>query len=791
MTKMHSNRLLLLVFIILNISFLSGQKYSGYFNFEFEESSGKLMLEVSKLNQDFLMVNGYGTGIGSNDLGMDRGKLNDTRVVRFEKHGDKILLVQPNLGFRAISTNSLEVKAVSEAFAQSVIYGFKIEKSENGKYYIDLAPMLYEDLNFLVTQLKETKQGTYKLEKSRSALYFENTHSFPKNSEFESILTFIGDATGSYIKSVVPTPEYVSYRQHVSFIELPDDQYQPRVFHPESGYFYSSYFDYATPIHEPIEKKFINRHRLTKKNPNLEVSEAVKPIVYYFDPGCPEPIKSALMEGGRWWSQAFEAAGFSNAFLVEELPAGAHAMDVRYNMVQWVHRSTRGWSYGSSIRDPRTGEIMKGHVSLGSLRVRQDFMIAQGILSPYQKGDEDHKIMTEMALKRLMQLSAHEIGHTIGLAHNFAASVNDRASVMDYPHPYITLDEKGNLDFTNAYDNKIGIWDKRAITYGYKEFGSKAEESEGLRTLIIENQKMGLKYLTDQDGRGIGSASPHNHVWDNGSEPIAELQRISKVRSVAMKNFGLNTIPLGTPISELEKILVPVYLMHRYQIEAVSKLIGGLDYTYAVKGFGKIEPLKPIDPKIQDSALDALLQVMTEEYLLLPEHITQYMFPPADGYPLSRESFLTQSSPAFDATSVYESAVSMLLDVLMQPQRLQRLENGGTLNAYLSKISLHLVKEIATDKIKQIANIQFILRLHTLKHQEAVGHMVRVALQEALNNHSSNLHLKKGSKNWQYGGYMNYLGKLIRMDDEDIKNIKLPQPAIVPPGAPIGNCSME
>ena len=772
-------------------SVLYSQSYTGYFDFTYADSTGKLLLKVEKLKEEFLMVNAFGTGLGSNDIGIDRGKLNDIRIVRFEKHGDRILLIQPNVGYRALSSNPMEVKVVEEAFASSVIFGFRIEKIEKGEYFIDIAPLLLDDLNQVTNQLKELKQGTYKVDKSRCALYFENIHAFPDNVEFESIITLTGEASGQHIKSVVPSPESISLRQHVSFIKLPDLDYQPRVFHPESGYFFGSYFDYATPIHSPIEKKFIVRHRLKKKNPYLEISEPEEPIVYYIDPGCPEPIKSALVEGGKWWSQAFEAAGFKNAFDVKELPAGAHPLDVRYNMIQWVHRSTRGWSYGSSITDPRTGEILKGHVSLGSLRVRQDFMIAQGILSPYQKDDENHSVMTNMALDRLKQLSAHEIGHTLGLSHNFAASVNDRASVMDYPHPYITLDAKGDLDFTSAYDDKIGIWDKRAITYGYKEFGSKADEAEGLRALIIENHKMGLKYLTDQDGRGIGSASPHNHVWDNGTEPIAELQRISKVRSVALKNFGLNTIPVGTPVSELEKVLVPVYLMHRYQIEAVSKLIGGLDYTYAVKGFGKVEPLQPVDTKIQDSALDALLQVMTGEYLLLPQHIIQYMYPPADGYPLSRESFMTKSTPAFDVTSVYESAVSMLLDVLMQPQRLHRLENGGTLKAYLSKISLHLAKEIETDKIKQIANIQFVLWLHAMMHQETVGHMVRVELQETLNNHASNLNLKKSAKYWQHGAYMSYLRQLIKMNDEDIKNIKLPQAAVVPPGAPIGNCSMD
>ncbi|MGB4959207.1 MAG: zinc-dependent metalloprotease, partial [Saprospiraceae bacterium] len=722
-------------------------------------------------------------GLGSNDIGMDRGKLIDTRVVKFEKHGDKLLLIQPNQKYRAISNNPLEIRAVEEAFAQSVIFWFKIEKKDSGRYIIDLMPMLMEDLNLVATQLKDGKQGTFKLDKGKSALYFTNTHAFPQNCEFETILTFVGEPSGRFIKSVTPSPESVTYRQHVSFIQLPDDKYKPRAFHPESGYFYSSYYDYATPIHSPIEKRFIHRHRLEKKYPNQTVSVPIKPIIYYIDSGCPEPVKSALIAGGKWWAQAYEAAGFKDAFDVRELPVGAHPLDVRYNMIQWVHRSTRGWSYGSAITDPRTGEIMKGHVSLGSLRVRQDFMLAQGLLSPYEDNDDNHGVMTKMALDRLHQLSAHEIGHTIGLAHNYAASTDGRSSVMDYPHPVITENPDGMLNFTNAYDDKIGAWDKRVIMYGYMPFANEEDEKMGLKKIIDENHALGLKYLTDQDARSLGSASPITHLWDNGKEPISELKRLLQLRSNALKNFGPNTIPNGTPLSELEKIFVPVYYMHRYQAEAVGKLIGGLEYHYAVKGFGKIHPLVPVAKEKQDEALSALLELMTDKNLSISAQISQWMYPPAFGYGRTSESFPTSSDPGFDKIDIQESAVGQIIDLLMQTDRLSRLANENMLSPYLKKIN-QWYQKVENDQVKKMSEMQYISRLLALKVADKSGHTLKSHIMAALADYTKN-NVNPSDED----ATSLYIQKMLSMTDQELKEIKLPTPSSMPPGAPIGSCS--
>ncbi|MAN58632.1 MAG: peptidase, partial [Flavobacteriaceae bacterium] len=517
---------------------------NGYFNFHFSEADGELYLEVPKdrLDREFLFVHSLRTGLGSNDIGLDRGQLGDQAVVKFIKAGNKLLLMQPNLKFRANTSNVLERKSIDEAFARSVLFGFEIKETNSERYVIDLTPFLLEDSHGVAQRLKSQKEGTYKLEKSRSALWMERTKSFPKNTEFEALLTFVGEPTGRNIRSVAPDAQTVSVIQHYSFVQLPDEGYTPRVFDPRSGSFPLTYYDYSTPIWEPVEQRFITRHRLEKKNPNEATSEAKEPIIYYLDPGTPEPVRTALLEGARWWNEAFEAIGYSNAFQVKMLPEDADPMDVRYNLIQWVHRSTRGWSYGGSVVDPRTGEIIKGHVSLGSLRIRQDFMIAQALMDkPFAISDNNHQPMMEMALARIRQLSAHEVGHTLGFAHNFAASPTQRASVMDYPHPALQLLD-GKINFENAYGVGIGAWDKVTVAYSYSDIPTGVDETQALRKLLETAQANGLRYITDSDARAIGGAHPTAHLWDNGKNASEELEAVISLRKHGMNTFSEDNI---------------------------------------------------------------------------------------------------------------------------------------------------------------------------------------------------------------------------------------------------------
>ena len=656
------------------------QTFDGFFKFHYSPSEDAIFLEVDKLDEEFLYVHSLTSGLGSNDIGLDRGQLGDGVIVKFVKAGNKLLLMQPNQEYRAVTDNQAEKRSVEQAFAKSVLFGFPIKETKGSTYVIDLTPFLMLDAHGVSKRLARAKEGKYTLDKSRNALWMERTKAFPKNVEFEAMLTFKGDPTGRHVSSVAPDASALTVIQHHSFVQLPDDGYSPRAFDPRSGLNMRSYLDYSTPIWEPIRKRIIVRHRLEKKNPSAAVSEAVEPIIYYLDPGTPEPVRSALLEGGRWWNQAFEAIGYKDAFQVKMLPEDADPMDLRYNVIQWVHRSTRGWSYGASIVDPRTGEILKGHVSLGSLRIRQDFMIAQALMNkPFAISDQNYKPMLAMALSRIRQLSAHEIGHTLGFAHNFAASPSGRSSVMDYPHPLLRMNN-GKLDFSEAYDTGIGAWDKVTVAYAYGNPSSDETESYYLNKVLEQAKKDGLQFISDSDARAQGGAHAFAHLWDNGADAVSELNEVLKLRAQAMENFSVDNIRSGEPLTVLEDVFVPLYFFHRYQTEAAVKLVGGMNYNYAVKNDDNLIT-SVLPKKEQKKALDAVLKTLSADALAIPADVLELFPPRAFGYWRGRESFKSKTGVAFDAIGASATAADFTLGLLLNWERANRLSQQAALDA--------------------------------------------------------------------------------------------------------------
>lgn len=640
------------------------RRINGFMPIYVSSNEGKVWLEVSKFEQPFIMYTGLPFGIGSNDIGLDRGQLGESKLVQFERYGNKIFLKHLNTRYRADTDNQAEKNSVNEAFASSVLYGFEIDARSGNRYLIDVTPFLQQDLHGVSDRLKATDQGNYSVDRNRSALVADKVKNFPKNTLFESVLTFNGSAAGDYVRQVVPTPDAITVHQHVSFVALPDDNYEPRVFHPKSGFFELTYADYASPIDQPIEKKLIYRHRIER-----DKNGKIKPIIYYLDPGAPEPVRTALLEGARWWEQAFAAIGLEGAYEVRDLPADADPMDVRYNVIQWVHRATRGWSYGMAMADPRTGEIIKGHVTLGSLRVRQDLLIANALTGVHGK-DGDKQAAMDMALARIRQLSAHEVGHTLGIAHNFAASPTNRASVMDYPHPLVSLDGK-NINLKNAYAEGIGQWDIEAVRYGYTEIEEENEE-EALRNIVRNASAKGLMFISDADARPASGAHPSAHLWDNSQNPAAELARVLEIRQTALNKFGHNNLADGVPYSELAETLVPLYLFHRYQVEAAVKLVGGVNYEYSVKG-DTYRPVRAVEDGLQRQAISTLLSTLSVEQLAVPASVLEVIPPKAYGYYKNRESFNGYTGLTLDPVSMAEASAKHTLQLLLNPERLARL----------------------------------------------------------------------------------------------------------------------
>src|SRR5215203_3964433 len=672
------------------------KKYEGFFNFYWDDATGKIWLDINKLDSEFLYVTTLPSGLGSNDVGLDKGLLTSNRLVKFNRVGRKILMIQPNYSFRANSTNAFERRAVEQSFASSTIWGFTVEAESNGHALVDATDFLLRDAGDVINQLRRTRQGNFAVDKNRSAIYLLNTKNFPFNSELETTISFVNTdgQVGNFVASVSPTDDVFTLRMHHSFVQLPDNNYEPRVFDPRSSFIPISYMDYSTPVAEPIQKYFIIRHRLQKKDPNAAKSEAVKPIIYYLDNGTPEPTRSALLEGASWWNQAFEAAGFINAFQVKILPDSADAMDIRYNMINWVHRSTRGWSVGEAVVDPRTGEIIKGNVRLGSLRVRQDYLIAQGLLAPFENGLPADDKMLKMALARLKQLAAHEVGHTLGLMHNYSASTVNRSSVMDYPPPAAALNANGDIDLTNAYANGIGDWDKISITWGYSHFANGIDKPSSLDKILTDAERKGFLYISDQDARPAGGLHPYAHLWDNGSNAVDALQTTVKVREKALQRFGENNIRQGMPMAFLEDVLVPVYLYHRYQLEATTKIVGGMNYSYALRGDGQLIT-QPVSKTEQQNALTSIINCLDPKFLMLPDRIVKLIPPRPAGYGSTRELFRKRTGLAFDALSPAETAADMAISLLLNIERMNRMVEYSAAN---NGVGLHEMIQTLFDK---------------------------------------------------------------------------------------------
>ncbi|MCP4476626.1 MAG: DUF5117 domain-containing protein [Planctomycetaceae bacterium] len=794
----------------------SMRRFDGYLSFFWDEKTGKVYLEIERPDEELLYVHSLATGLGSNPVGLDRGQLGDQKVVRFTRVGPKVFMIQRNLRFRAKTENQLERTAVEQSFAQSIVWGGKVVAETDDCFLTDITDLLLSDMHGVVGTLKSTDQGDFSLDAKRSAVFLPRCRSFPNNTELEATLTFASKKPGKYVRQTTPTPQSVTLRQHHSFVKLPDDQYQPRTYDVRSPSIFITFSDYATPLDQSLEKRWITRHRLVKKEPLAKLSEPIEPIVYYVDAGAPKQIQDALLEGASWWNEAFEAAGFKNAFQVKLLPPDADPLDVRYNVIQWVHRSTRGWSYGGSVVDPRTGEILKGHVTLGSLRVRQDQLLVNaldplppnlrcaccgvgGIIEESTLADLAAKgDALEVSLARIRQLSAHEVGHTLGFVHNFAASTyGDRASVMDYPAPRVKISDQGQLDLSDAYAVGIGEWDKVSVKFAYSQYANQEQEELGLNSILDEAAEAKMIFISDSDARPAGAAHPMANLWDNGTDPLQQLDHVMQVRRIALDQFDARLLPAGTTTADIAQYLTPIYLHHRYQLQAAGKLIGGHDYSYGYAGGGanhSISDNLPIKRASQEAVISGLLKTIHPDQLLIRKEILQSISPRPYSTIRDPEIFPGQTGRVFDPMGAVKVAANLTLNELFQHERLGRVARQAETPDDLTPVLLiHLVVDetFATTnrktgwRVSRVVMETVIDQLLALADNGSADVEVRLAAFSGLKHVLTKLPAPGDEldakffelQNWRINRYLERPYSVL----PDSKQLK------VPPGSPIGS----
>ncbi|MBL8899868.1 MAG: zinc-dependent metalloprotease [Planctomycetes bacterium] len=778
------------------------QRRDGLLRLWLDEDRGRALLELEqrRFGEELLLTETLAGGLGSNPVGLDRGMTGPTRLVRFERRGRKAFLVERNLRFRASSADAAAARAIDESFASSTLAALPIVAAADGRFLLDATPLLVRDALGIARTLEASGEGTYELDRERSAVHLEACAAFPRNLELEAELGFTAKAKpGAEAAKVAPEATQLALRQRLSFLALPDAGFSPRAYDPRAGSFAIEFHDHTQPLDAPLVQRWIVRHRLEKRDRTAARSAVVQPIVYYVDRAAPPEVRAALMEGARWWNRAFEAAGFLDAFRVEPMPDDMDPVDARHHVILWVHRATRGWSYGSTVVDPRTGEILRGVVRLGSQRMRQDVLLARGLLgaAAEERGASGASRAAELALARLRQLSAHEVGHTLGFVHHFGGSAQGRASVMDYPAPKIALRADSSIDLSDAYANDLGAWDLHAVAFAYRDFGPDADEASALEELAVEARKRGLRLLSESDARGEHTMHPSASLWDNAEDGLAELRNAVAVRNVALARFTSEALPKGRPATELEEILLPLYLHHRYALEAAAKLIGGIDYAHALRGDGTPLP-RAVSAGLQRGALQQMLAMLRADFLRLPAGLAAQLPPRPAELEAFGERFPSRTAPAFDALAPAELSIARTLELLLHPARLARVLDQQAADP--AQMTLHEIFEHLDDAIlpraaefehegdQQLVRLVqhlYLERCIALALDATARHEVRAAAERAIRNMPSAMQ----GPDVGWANHEAWMRTAIQRFLERRGEVPLSEPRArlpLPPGAPIG-----
>ncbi|TVP76803.1 MAG: DUF5117 domain-containing protein [Gemmatimonadales bacterium] len=657
-----------------------------------DQDENQVLMEIpaDRMDQDFLYMNTLATGLGQTSPLLDRGQVGMQAVVRLERRGQRVLMVRDNWGVRAPGTDPLQEQAVAESFPRSVVASFPIREEEGGQLVVDATSFFYSDVFGVGARLP----GNYSIDRSRSWIDEDGSGNFPLNSELRVVLTYTAGSGAGPVNQVSPDGSAPVFEQHHSLVALPeDDGFRPRAFDPRAGLFGTSFLDFSQGIDGTYRNAYTNRWRLIPSDPEAyargELVEPVEPIVFYMDPAIPEPYRTAFMEGGLWWNGIFEAAGFRDAFRLEELPEGANPLDARYNVIYWVHRRDPGPSVGPSFRDPRTGEILKTVVRMDSHRSLVDYNIWRGFIPAAGGADQLNMSAEDFTMIRRRQHTAHEIGHTLGLAHNFISASQGRASVMDYPAPLVSLDAQGNLDLSDSYRDEGGAWDSLSVRYAYTWFETEEEEAEGLARIMEDGLDEGLRFITGGHAGQAGSI-PAATQWIEGATMMEATERTMAVRELLVDRFDETAIEPGEPMSMLNMRFAHVYLHHRYALEGLVKYVGGMEFSYALRGDGQV-PAQPIPAAEQRRALTMVLGALEPEQLRIPDRVNDLIPPQPYGSDGSERWIGTAAGTAFDPISLAGGLATEIVSNLLHPQRAHRLAIFHSRDADMP--SLHEVLE--------------------------------------------------------------------------------------------------
>jgi len=648
-------------------------RQEGLISYFWDERRGQLLLEIPSGLGEFFYGSGLAGGAGLLEVSLDRGQLSPLGVCRFQRVGTRMLLRQIQTAHRSGVSDPEKTRVVEESFPSAVLAALPIVAEEGDRALVDGTAFLLADTE-IVPALKQARLGDWKQDVARSAPSLARSGAFPRNTELEALVTITSENPPRTIAAVLPDRHSMTLTVHHTFLKLPEPGFMPRPLDPRVGFIPERYLDHTAPASEPIEKYLAIRWRLAKKDPAAPVSDPVEPILYYLDRGIPEPERSAIRAGALWWNHAFEQAGYRNALVVRDLPVGATLLDARYSGIEWINRAERGWSVGGSQIDPRTGEILHGVARIDSHRRRTTTRIWENLrtartreactaadapdFSLLASGDPDLDAETLM-LQRLAYLSAHEVGHTLGLMHNWAATTFGWGSVMDYLAPNIQL-RSGRLDLSDAYPKDVGSYDRLTIAWGY----TTTDDPKALDRIVRDAYAKGIFYPLDGDARWA--------EYDWGADPVQWLATTQAVRRVILERFGTGQLQPGQWVYELQQRFNMAYLYHRFGIQAAQQFVGGQFQSNALAGDGQT-PIAWVPAAKQKEALGLLLAALEPGNLDIPDRILAVLVPPPSGTRRSPEQFASEAGDSFSLLTAARVLAGLIVQPLLEPERAARL----------------------------------------------------------------------------------------------------------------------